>query len=232
MVMGGIYFKLWRKIPPFLTKIGIQSICVSVTVFWLCVCVTMRAWVRTCVHVCEFACAYVWIWACVFVCALVCRICYVLSAECIHCTLEGRKRGGWFTFLFWIQEMSGSVFEYVQTRSTCLLIHKEKNTISKASNAYRQSLPHISKKIVFSKIPRQDVTWIIFVDTCTHCSYATNILISFHFIHLFSYRVKQSLQSNKEIGENGLQGSLQRLYETYNSTMSVWQYGWLAIIYM
>jgi len=57
-------------------------------------------------------------------------------------------------------------------------------------------------------------------------------LFSFHFIHLFSHRVKQLLQSNQEIGENGLQGSLQRLYETYNSTMCQFDntVGWLLYV--
>jgi len=59
---------------------------------------------------------------------------------------------------------------------------------------------------------------------------------SFHFISFiyFHIEVKQSLQSDQEIGENWLQWSLQRLYETYiyNGTMSVWQYGWLTIIYV
>jgi len=48
---------------------------------------------------------------------------------------------------------------------------------------------------------------------------------SFHFISFiyFHIEVKQSLQSDQEIGENWLQWSLQRLYETYiyNGTMSV-----------
>jgi len=53
--------------------------------------------------------------------------------------------------------------------------------------------------------------------------------MQFHFIHLFSHRVKQSLQLNQKIGENGLQRSLQRLYKTYNSTMCQFDntVGWL-----
>jgi len=90
-------------------------------------------------------------------------------------------------------------------------------------------IPHVEyPKIPHASVITQAVTTCTIVHVPVYCvmtlawgRFCFDTKFSFHFIHLFSHRVKQSLQSNQYIGENGLQGSLQRLYETYNSAMSV-----------